>query len=93
MFGVSSNDTHPILMSSNNLSRLCPGLPTWYSQVKSSLYQIGNGGCNGNVGIRDIYPMLSSLAYMSFKGMGNGGSCSEMYLAFGLWWLFDWLLF
>jgi hypothetical protein len=28
---------------------------------------------------------------MSFKGMGNCGSCSEMYLVFGLWWLFDWL--
>jgi hypothetical protein len=26
--------------------------------------------------------------------MGNGGSCSEVYLVFGLWWLFwlfDWL--
>jgi len=29
---------------------------------------------------------------MSFKGMGNGDSCSKMYLVFGLWllfWLFD----
>jgi hypothetical protein len=52
---------------------------------------MGNGGCSGNVGIGVICPMLSSLAYMSFKGMGNCGSCSEMYLVFGLWWLFDWL--
>jgi len=22
---------------------------------------------------------------MSFKGIGNGGSCSEVYLVFGLW--------
>jgi hypothetical protein len=49
---------------------------------------MGNGGCSGNVGIGAICLMLNSLAYMSFKGMGNGGSCSEMYLVFGLWWLF-----
>ena len=55
---------------------------------------MGNGGCGGNVGIRAICPMLSSLTYMSFKGIGNDNSCSEIYLVFGLWWLFwlfDWL--
>jgi hypothetical protein len=39
-------------------------------------------------------PMLSSLAYKSFKGMGKCGNYSVMYFVFGLWWLFwlfDWL--
>jgi len=39
-------------------------------------------------------PMLSSLAYQSFKGMGKGDNCSVMYFVFGLrwlFWLFDWL--
>jgi hypothetical protein len=39
-------------------------------------------------------PMLSNLAYKSFKGMGSGDSCYEVYFVFSLWWLFwlfDWL--
>jgi len=39
-------------------------------------------------------PMLSNLAYKSFKGMGSGDSCYEVYFVFCLWWLFwlfDWL--
>jgi hypothetical protein len=34
-----------------------------------------------------MYPMLSSLAYKSFKGIGSGGSFSKVYLVFCLWWL------
>jgi hypothetical protein len=99
--GVSLNDTHPILMSSNNLflkalqvSIPCLGLPAWYSQVNSGLYQMGNGGCSGSAWIRAMCPMLSSLVYNSFKGMGSGDSCYEVYFVFSLWWLFwlfDWL--
>ena len=70
--GLSSKDTHPILISSNNLflkayqvSIPCPGLPAWYLQVNSGLYQIGNGGCSGSVGIRSMCRMLNSLACSS----------------------------
>jgi len=51
---------------------------------------MGKGSWIGGRRIRVICPMLSSLAYKTFKGMGSGGSYSEVYLAYGLWWLF-WL--
>ena len=40
---------------------LMPGITPWYSQANSGLYQIGNGGCSGSVGIGAICPMLKSL--------------------------------
>jgi len=46
---------------------------------------MGKGGWIGGRRIgRAMCPMLSNLAYKSFKGMGNGGSCSEVYPAYGL---------
>jgi hypothetical protein len=45
---------------------------------------MGKGGWIGGRRIGVICPMLSNLAYKSFKGIGSGGNCSEVYLVYGL---------
>jgi hypothetical protein len=46
---------------------------------------MGKGGWIGGRRIGAMCPILSSLAYKSFKGMGSGGNCSKyiLYMTFG----------
>jgi len=46
-------------------------MPGITSMVLASQLGLRNGGCDGSAGIRAMCPILNSLAYMSFKGMGN----------------------
>ena len=82
--GESLKMTHPTLISYNTfflkvkqVSMLWPALPVWYSQVTSRLYQIEKGSCIGGTGKRAICPILSNLAYNSFRVIGKGGNCSS----------------
>jgi hypothetical protein len=90
--GESSKVTHPILISCDTLflkamqfSMLWPVLPAWYSQVNSGLYQVGKGGCIGGNGRGAICPILSNLAYNSFRVIGKGGNCSSSCRLSLLW--------
>jgi len=70
----SLNATHP--------SILWLTTPAWYLHFLSGLYQLGNGGCKGVKGTSATWPILSSLWYISVRGMGSGGSCSDCSISF-----------
>ena len=84
MLGASSKVIHPalnnhksFLLIAEQLSILWPGFPARYSYVRSSLYQFRKEGFSGGNEKGATWPILSNFAYISFKGIGRGRSCSK----------------